>query len=156
MKKLCNQIPYKTGSIFIGLLLLLTACSKAPDFAYADGSDGRFSDFTDKVVILNYWAAWCKPCRDEIPEFNHFAEKHPEIAVIGINYDKPEASVLNQQITDFAIAFPVTTASFHTQYGFDYPKALPTTVIISKTGEVRHVLIGPQTEQSISEALNTL
>ena len=89
----------------IGVLSILLACislvgcSSEPSFRVADGSSIRFSDLHGEWVVLNYWAEWCAPCREEIPELNELrqqgSQRGVEIRVLGVNYDGLEGADLN-------------------------------------------------------------
>ena len=92
---------------FIAMLACLYGCSSEPPAALADGGSIRFSDLTGRWVIINYWAEWCAPCRDEIPELNELYARQFEqgelvesgntavvvhrseapAMVLGVNYD---------------------------------------------------------------------
>lgn len=140
--------------ISFSCLLFITACTEKTDFQYADGSHGSYHGFKDQWLVINYWAAWCKPCREEIPELNKLDENHSNVTVIGINFDKPEKKELNKQINDFSIDFKVSTADFDQYFNYSYPQALPTTIIISPQGEVKQILVGPQTEDGLLKFLH--
>ena len=59
---------------------------QAPPFALSslDGDPIVLADYKGQTVVLNFWASWCGPCRHEVPEFNRFAQAHPEIPVLGL------------------------------------------------------------------------
>jgi len=79
----------------------------APDFALTDiyGKEYRLADFRGSIVVLNFWATWCPPCRQEIPDLVEFARDHEgEVVVLSISVDDPEADV----------------AAFAAEYGINY------------------------------------
>jgi len=97
-------------------------------------------------VLINYWAEWCKPCLEEIPELNAFAEAHSEqVSVFGVNYDGVEGEALARVIVRFGIDFPVLTRDPASLYKFARPEVLPVTIVINPEGIVQQRLVGPQT-----------
>ena len=97
-------------------------------------------------VLINYWAEWCKPCLEEIPELNAFAEAHSEqVSVLGVNYDGVEGEALARVIVRFGIDFPVLTRDPASAYKFARPEVLPVTIVINPEGIVQQRLVGPQT-----------
>jgi peroxiredoxin len=77
----------------------------APDFEFtrADGSTQRLSDLQGKKVVLNFWATWCTPCRDEMPALSQAASEQPDtLVVLGVNKNESVA-----KIATFAEEIPV-------------------------------------------------
>ena len=134
-------------------LYSLTACEPAPDFHYSDGSPARYGDFEGKWMVINYWAEWCKPCIEEIPELNEFARNHADIHVIGVNFDNMPPEKEQAVIQHLKITFPVARAPLHDHFGFKKPNALPTTMIINPDGRIAATLTGPQTIKTLSKAV---
>jgi len=97
-------------------------------------------------VLINYWAEWCKPCLEEIPELNAFAEAYGEqVSVLGVNYDGVEGEALARVIVRFGIDFPVLSQDPASIYKFNRPEVLPVTFVINPEGVVQQRLVGPQT-----------
>lgn len=104
-------------------------------------------------VLINYWAEWCKPCLEEIPELNAFAEAHPEkVAVLGVNYDGVEGEALSRAIKRFGIDFPVLARDPASAFRFARPEVLPVTFVINPEGIVQQRLVGPQTFADLKRA----
>ncbi|WP_081847846.1 TlpA disulfide reductase family protein [Microbulbifer sp. HZ11] len=107
-----------------------------------------------KVLLVNYWAEWCAPCREEIPELNDFYREHGEqVLVLGINFDQPPAEEVQRQAEKFGIAFPLLAAAPEGRWGQAVPQVLPSTFIIDRNGQWRRTLVGPQTATSLQEAI---
>ncbi|CAA0091502.1 Thiol:disulfide interchange protein TlpA [BD1-7 clade bacterium] len=133
----------------IALALCLSACSSEPDFYYATGKPGHYNDYSGQWLVVNYWAAWCKPCIEEIPELNELNHSNDDVNVIGINYDKKPAEQIAKDASKLDVAFPVALANFHEHYNYAFPKVLPTTVVIDPEGKVTATLLGPQTQEDV-------
>lgn len=108
-----------------------------------DGKQYSIKDFHGKVLVLNFWAAWCKPCVDEMPSLNRFAAqmKSQGVTVLGISVDHDEAK-FNKFVKAANITFPVfrdAKADISSSYGtYKYPE----TYIIDKSGKVVEKIIG--------------
>jgi thiol-disulfide isomerase/thioredoxin len=134
------------------LLLACSPISEPPlpaDIQAAPLSDGRW-------LFINYWAIWCHPCREEIPELNAFAAAHAgEAIVYGVNYDEVDNDTLLVQADALAIEFPLLAADPAQALAYARPMVLPTTMVISPDGEVWARLLGPQTVDSLTAAMQS-
>ena len=117
----------------------------APDFALQDmdGKLVRLSDFRGQTVVLNFWATWCAPCRQEFPEFVDVYERNREkgLAIIGVNIKENVRSV-RKFADDFGAKFPIAMdaeGSVASQYRI---QGLPVTWFIDVEGVVRGQVIG--------------
>ncbi|MDD5556567.1 MAG: redoxin domain-containing protein [bacterium] len=112
----------------------------APDFELKllDGGTFRMADAAGrKIVALNFFATWCKPCRTEIPELNRYALAHRDdpFVLLGINTDEEESAV-REFVAEHTIAFPVgidAGSDIRRKFGID---SIPTTVLIDHQGRV--------------------
>jgi thiol-disulfide isomerase/thioredoxin len=140
----------RCGLLLLSILPLLGGCTRA-DFAYADGSAGRFDDWQGSWVFINYWAEWCAPCRHEIPELNdlHAAHAGRGAQVVGVNFDQLRDDELRAVMDRMDIRFPVMTLDPAAQLGQQRPHRLPTTFVVSPHGELVAVLEGPQTRADL-------
>lgn len=98
-------------------------------------------------TVINYWAVWCKPCREEIPELN-VLNGESGIRVFGVNFDRKTGAPLEADANALGLAF-ANIEDPSSQLGIERPSVLPTTVVITPMGEVAAVLVGPQTSDSI-------
>jgi len=116
--------------------------SKAHDFTLKSnsGENLRLSDFRGQVVLINFWATWCGPCRQEMPKLDelHKRYKRAGVAVWGVNVEDdsslPENFLKNNPV-DFPILYDVTS-EVSELYNVD---AMPTTVIVDRNGKIRHL-----------------
>lgn len=119
---------------------------EAPEFALkdADGKAVRLADYRGKVVLLNFWATWCGPCKIEMPWFMEFERKYKDrgFAVIGISMDEEGWQVVKPFITDMAVNYRVLQGDDKTAQSYGGVDALPTTFLIDRDGKVAHTLVG--------------
>ena len=135
--------------------------AKAPDFALANskGETVRLSSFEDKVIILNFWATWCGPCRMEIPGFVDLYKKYNEkgLEIIGVSVDQSGWNAVKPFIKNYKINYPILM--FNNQVVMDYGgiRGIPTTFIINRKGEIVEKIVGLRPdvyfEQRIKEFL---
>ena len=117
----------------------------APDFDLKDPDDRpqRLADYRGKAVILNFWATWCPPCREEMPSMQraHEAVVDDGIAVIAINVGE-DADTINQFLADTPVAFPLPM-DLDSRVVQSYPvRGLPTTFVIDPEGRLTYVATG--------------
>lgn len=147
--------------LWLGLLLLslsLTSCGNhETTYALTDGTKFQFSELKGRVVFINYWAEWCKPCRTEMPELNTFQKEwHDRVQVLAVNYDGVTGDQLSTQAKAMGINFPVLTTDPRQQFGVTASGALPETLVIDTQGVYQKVLLGPQTVESLLAVVHEL
>jgi peroxiredoxin len=112
----------------------------APDFALRDidGKTIRLSDFKGKVVLLDFWATWCGPCKIEIPWFIEFERKHKDkgFAVIGISMDEEGWDVVRPFLSRLNVNYRVVIGNDSTAQAYGGIDALPTTFLIDREGRI--------------------
>ena len=97
--------------------------------------------------VINYWAIWCKPCREEIPELNQL-NQIGNVVVLGVNFDGKVGKALASDADDLGIAFDIIdNPAVH--LNISRPSVLPTTLVLSPEGTLVATLVGPQTAESI-------
>jgi thiol-disulfide isomerase/thioredoxin len=115
---------------------------------------GDLENYQGKWLVINYWASWCKPCIEEMPELNNFADNNREITnVFAVNYDGISGEDLIQQAKKLDIQFSMLTQDPSVQLSYPMPTVLPTTLIFDPQGKLLHTLIGPQTEEGLSRLI---
>ena len=159
MMKFRKATRQRGGGSLWRLALLLTVFSSfgcsIPDIQFADGQDARWSEWAGKWIGINYGAEWCKPCRVEIPELNrmHREGAAAGVVVLGVNFDGVTGPGLQTLIGKFAIEFPVLLADPGARWGQSTPSILPATLVIDPEGKLHDVLVGPQTFETLAEAV---
>lgn len=130
------------------LLPLLLACSRGPD-AYSPSLEAHRGQW----VLVNYWAKWCKPCIKEIPELNALDQGREDVTVLGVNYDGLTGDALAAQLAELEVEFATLVADPAAQLGTQRPVVLPTTFILDPDGALVSTLVGPQTLDTLEQAL---
>jgi len=119
-----------------------------------DGKPVKLSDFIGKVVILDFWATWCPPCRAEIPGFvalqNKYADKG--FTMIGVSLDRQGASVVKPFMRKFGMNYPVVIGDEKIVADYGEIEAIPTTFVIDRQGKVAAAYQG-FTEQATFESV---
>jgi peroxiredoxin len=145
--------------VFLSLgLTLIASCTEKPEFHFLNQSPARLSDYEGRWLVVNFWAEWCAPCQEEVPELNklYLWGKTNNLSVIGISYDPLDNKVIQEIVTRWQIRYPVVASEPMPVFPFTLPKSLPGNYIISPEGEVVAKLQGKQTHQSISKLLINL
>jgi len=132
----------------------------APDFTLVDleGNNLTLSDFKRKVIILNFWATWCPPCRMEIPDFIELYEKYGDegLRIIGVNLDGGDRSSVKKFSEKYKINYPVVFGDVNVTQDYGGIRAIPTTFIIDREGNIREKYVGYQRKAIFEEALKKL
>ena len=136
------------------LLLLLSSCSK-PQYPLISGNKITIPD-ENGWILVNYWAPWCAPCLEEIPEINHLAADLPAplVAVVGVYFDATTNLKLKAQIKKYNITFNILDANT-IDFPVPLPNMLPANFLISPLGKIHGPLLGPQSYASILKAIDT-
>jgi len=108
-----------------------------------DGRPHRLSDYRGRVVLINFWATWCAPCRDEMPSIQHLKEKLAgrPFVVLAVNLDEPEARVrkfLSQMKVDFTVLLDPEKKAARAWEA----RILPASFVIGPDGRIRYNLVG--------------
>ena len=106
------------------------------------GQTFDLSKLRGKVVLVNYWATWCAPCKKEMPVLNSFYRRYHEqgLEIIGISADHPEDLAKMRKMSS-TLAYPTSTLDKISQDGFGAPEGFPLTYVIDREGVVRDKLI---------------
>lgn len=136
------------AGLLVGLLFSsanLHANEEAPDFTLKSKENGniRLSEQRGNIVLVNFWASWCGPCRDELPEMEALYQEYQDLGfeILAVNVDD-EASKADVLLDDIEVSFPVlydTAGEVSKLYDVN---AMPTTVMIDRDGNQRLVHLG--------------
>lgn len=127
----------------------------APDFELAalDGGTVRLSELAGKGVVLNFWATWCGPCREELPHLERLSRRYArdELVVLGVSDEDPD------QTRNFLAQQGITYTALHDAGGRVFRnygvRAIPTTVVVGRDGVVATMIEGYSSESRLSQAV---
>lgn len=145
---------YRTrfSSVFLVVLVgLLAGCEKLA-FEQAQGEPLDWDGLRGQWVVVNYWAEWCKPCLEEIPELNRLNDSR-DITVLGVNFDGVQGQELVELGRTMGIEFTMLSEDPGLEFNWQTPVALPATFIVDPDGELRETRFGPQTEEELKEVM---
>ncbi len=127
--------------------LALSASGDTVDFTLKDlsGRDRQLSEFRGKWVVVNYWATWCPPCLEEMPELELFHSDHQDkdAVVLGVNFEEIELEPLKAFVENQFLSFPILRSAPTGRSALGMIPGLPTTYIITPDGKVATRQVGP-------------
>ena len=135
------------GAIFVVFTAASLAASglegqPAPDFALksASGANLRLSEYRGDVVLINFWATWCGPCRQEMPLLDDLYTRYERVGfkLLGVNIDDDSRRAM-QMVEELDVSFPVLFDERKEVSKLYKVEAMPVTVLVDRDGNVRHV-----------------
>jgi len=138
----------------------LTVGMAAPDFSLPDieGKTVRLSDYRGKVVFVNFWATWCKPCKEEMPSMEILWEnfKSEDFVMLAISMDRVTTKTdIPPFIESMKLTFPILTDSWGQTDKRYKLMGVPETYIIDQSGVLREKVIGPR-DWTLAESVTTI
>jgi len=134
--------------------------SVAPAFELRslDGEALSLDRYRGQVVLVNFWATWCPPCRIEMPGFQRVYEDkaHEGFVVVGLSTDRGGDGVVREFLAQRGITFPVAMATGQIVRDFGGVQALPTSFLIDREGRIRHEVKGIFAEPALRMAVYQL
>ncbi len=136
----------------------ITVGLQAPDFDAVDLDGGRvtLSDLSGKLVLLNFWATWCSPCRVEMPFLQARHEAYPaDLAIVGVDFDEPQQMVFNFA-EEFGLTFEIVLDPGGLIQDLYEIRGYPTSYFLDREGVIRVVHIGVMSEAQLDGYLREL
>jgi thiol-disulfide isomerase/thioredoxin len=120
----------------------------------AGGGEVDLAEYRGKVVLLNFWATWCAPCRTEMPAIEQAYQQHRErgFEVLAVDIQERDEDVL-EFLREVGVSFPSAIDSVGESVRRYRAIALPTTILIDREGVIRDIRLGPLTESMLQERL---
>jgi thiol-disulfide isomerase/thioredoxin len=130
-----------------------------PDMSFVDlnGRTWRLSDHRGQVVLLNFWATWCPPCREETPGLVRLAKEYANggLAIMGISMDDGGAKVVRQFVSEYGIPYPVGFPPATSTLA-NAVQALPTTFLVDRQGRLAKTYVGEASERTFRTDIDRL
>ncbi len=139
-------------------ILLFPHCARkeketalAPNFTLKtfDDQEVTLSELKGKVILLDFWATWCAPCRESIPHLVQLYKTYRQngLEVFGMNVDRGDVDTVRRFVKSMDIPYPIITASDELERNYRVT-GLPTTILIDKEGNIRQKFVGFTSEIS--------
>jgi peroxiredoxin len=132
----------------------------APDFTLKDASGVtvHLADYKGKVVLLNFWATWCGPCKVEIPWFMEFERTYKDqgFAVLGVSMDDEGWKVVKPYIEQHKLNYRVAVGNEDVSKSYGGIDTLPTTLMIDREGRMAALHLGLDTKDEYQKEINAL
>ena len=139
---------------------VLQAQTKAPELKLKDlnGRTVRLSDYRGKVVLINFWATWCPPCRAEMPDLIKLQREHRKdgLQIIGITYPPERKTRVRRFASSLKVNYPIALGTREIKDRFSSDETLPLTVVINRDGKVTEIISGILLRQEFEEKIKPL
>jgi thiol-disulfide isomerase/thioredoxin len=131
--------------------------TSAPAFSGKDilgKKEITLKQYTNKVILLNFWATWCPPCRAEIPDLIELFKKYKKnFMVIGVSLDQEGPEVVKKFYLDHNMNYPVIMGTQNIVSSYGGISAIPTSFIINKKGEIVKKILGFRNKKQYEEEI---
>jgi thiol-disulfide isomerase/thioredoxin len=154
------------GVVFVVILILFAPASiwgqkaTAPQFALKDlnGRTVRLSAYRGKVVLINFWATWCPPCRAEMPDLIRLQREYATqgLQIIGITYPPQTKTEVRRFARSLKVNYPIILGTRQIRSRFSSEDILPLTVVIDRDGKVNDVISGILLPEEFDEKIKPL
>lgn len=135
--------------------------SMAPDFTLKsrEGVNIKLSELRGQVVMVNFWASWCGPCRQEMPLLQQLFDRYQSLgfSLLGVNVDEDRAEA-DKMLSDLPVSFPILYDDRNNVSKLYQVKAMPTTIMVDRDGRIRYLHKGykPGYEEDYQQQIREL
>jgi peroxiredoxin len=114
-------------------------------------------DFKGKVVVLNFWATWCPPCRREIPGFVDLAKKFQgQVAFVGVSMDEGGPDGVRKFVERYSVSYPIVMGNYQVAGAYRMGDAIPVTYLIDQEGTIRDEHVGQEDPAALEKRIAAL
>jgi thiol-disulfide isomerase/thioredoxin len=108
------------------------------------GNEVRSDDFKGKVVVLDFWAVWCGPCKQEIPGYVDLQKKYARdgLVIIGVVFDQEAPAAVKKFVDRYLVSYKIVLGNDEMENAFGGMDAIPTTFLIDRDGNIRDRKVG--------------
>ena len=152
--------------LFLAMLIAFSSASVlaqetvAPQFALKDinGRTVRLSAYRGKVVLINFWATWCPPCRAEMPDLVRQQREYAEqgLQIIGITYPPETITRVRRFATSLKVNYPIILGTRQIKARFSSDETLPLTIVIGRDGRISDIISGILLREEFDEKIKPL
>lgn len=151
-------------ALMIAGLVRLAPChaqqTVAPQLVLKDvnGRTVRLRDYRGKVVLINFWATWCPPCRAEMPDLVRLQREYAKqgLQIIGITYPPERKDRVLRFARSLKVNYPIVLGTRQIKAGFSSEETLPLTVVIDRDGKVTDIISGILLPEEFDEKIKPL
>lgn len=155
------------GAAIAAAALFISGCSKAAGSAAGtapawtlndlEGRAVKSSDFAGKVVVVDFWATWCPPCREEIPAYIALQEKYRDkgLVIVGVSLDQGGPRVVKDFAGKMKINYPLVMGDEAVVDAFGGVEGIPTTFVIGRDGTIVHKKVGYASEAEMEAIIKS-
>lgn len=128
-----------------------------PNFTMPDlrGGAWSLSEHRGRVVLVNFWATWCAPCREEIPGFVRLANSRRDLDITGIAMDEGDVGGVRQFVKAAEVTYPILLPPASSPFASAI-QSLPTTFLVDKEGRIAKEYVGAVSQRAVQEDLDRL
>jgi len=118
----------------------------------------RLRDYRGKVVLINFWATWCPPCRAEMPDLVRLQREHARhgLQIIGITYPPETRTRVRRFASSIKVNYPIVLGTRQIKARFSSEETLPLTVVIDRDGKVKEIISGILLREEFDEKIRPL
>jgi thiol-disulfide isomerase/thioredoxin len=149
-------------SLLLSFIMVILLCLQASAFAANGftlkdmaGKKHTLAQYKGKWVIVNYWATWCPPCLEEVPDLValYDSRKNKDLMIIGAAFDYQSAKEVADYVNDMLISYPIVLGDDDTMKQIGFSDTLPTSYIYNPRGELVKIKHGLVTKQYLEAIL---
>lgn len=147
-----------SGCLFFCSFAVDAASSNAANFTLRDleGVEHKLSNYKGRWVLVNYWATWCPPCLEEVPDLINLYEnrEQQDVMVIGVVFDYQSIKEVTDYVDDMLMTYPIVLSDQAVVSQFESVNVLPTTFIFNPKGQLIKVKHGVVTRRYMESIIN--